>query len=287
MIELLPDSVFHGRPKPIAFWFSIVAHIVALTFCAWEHERQFHYVAVYAAAPPTITWFDGKLTMPSVVKPETAEAPPEVPSTRPSAGGAYNWPRRDGGTEDPIAPPKGESPGEPVEYAAPVAWSTGLLDEDTLRSTFNVALAYRPAGGGFVGGLLSGVNGGAESGIAGAPPPPLLATAPASDAAPAAAPAIRIGGQLEPAVIVKQTFPSYPQAALHAGVEGVVVLEATIEEDGKLHNIHVMSGNPLLIAAAIECIKNWKYRPALLNGEVVSSPASIEVRFIIQRSNTR
>jgi protein TonB len=118
------------------------------------------------------------------------------------------------------------------------------------------------------------------------PPPPPPPAAEIKSETPEAPPPIRIGGRLEPAAIVKQTYPKYPPAAFQAGVQGTVVLEATIGEDGKLREIRVVSGHPLLISAATECIRNWKYRPAVLNGEIIPSPATIEVRFIIQRSKS-
>jgi protein TonB len=97
------------------------------------------------------------------------------------------------------------------------------------------------------------------------------------------APPLRIGGRLEPAVIKKQTLPVYPELAVRTHVEGAVVLDATIGQDGKLHDITVVSGHPLLVPAALDCVKQWRYRPAVLNGVIIPSPANIRVQFRIQQ----
>jgi len=276
MIELLPDHAVKSRPQPVALWFSIAGHIAAISLGIWSHAVPFRYNAtVHAAAPTTITWFEGRLTLPGAPTLKAAPVPEKLPSVRSPNG-------------QPVKPlVHGGSPSEPIGHSAPLAWFGGLLDEEVGQANLNAALNYRRDGHGTVGGFLSGS---AEPGSVAPPPPPIAETtgdAPSATAAPAAPePPIRIGGHLKAAEIVKKTFPKYPSAAMQARVEGTVVLEATIGEDGKLHDIKVISGHPLLIDAATECIRSWRYRPAVLNGEIIPSPATIEVRFIIQRLKT-
>jgi len=88
-----------------------------------------------------------------------------------------------------------------------------------------------------------------------------------------------IGGHLEQAVLIKQTKPVYPALARTARVEGIVVLEGTITERGKVESLHVVSGHPMLVDAAIKALEKWKYRPAKLNGQIISCPVHIQVRF--------
>ena len=61
--------------------------------------------------------------------------------------------------------------------------------------------------------------------------------------------------------------PKYPALASKARVHGTVVLEATLREDGTVDAIKVISGHPLLVNAAVDCVKQWRYEPSLLNGQ--------------------
>jgi TonB family protein len=88
-----------------------------------------------------------------------------------------------------------------------------------------------------------------------------------------------IGGRLEAAQLIKQTAPDYPSLARTARVEGVVVLEGTINISGKVEKIRVAEGHPMLVDEAIKAVKKWKYRPAMLNGEPTPCPVTITVRF--------
>jgi len=91
-----------------------------------------------------------------------------------------------------------------------------------------------------------------------------------------------IGGRLDPAELIKQTVPLYPPLARSARVEGVVVLEGTVNVSGSVENIRVIEGHPLLIDEAFRAVKKWKYRPAILNGQPTPSPVTIRVRFILK-----
>jgi len=91
-----------------------------------------------------------------------------------------------------------------------------------------------------------------------------------------------IGGRLDPAELIKQTVPLYPPLARSARVEGVVVLEGTVNVSGGVENIRVVEGHPLLIDEALRAVKKWKYRPAILNGQPTPSPVTIRVRFILK-----
>lgn len=75
--------------------------------------------------------------------------------------------------------------------------------------------------------------------------------------------------------------PEYPPLARQARISGVVRLIGTISKDGKIENLQVVSGHPLLAHAAIEAVKQWTYQPTLLNGMPVEVIAPIEVRFTL------
>jgi protein TonB len=161
-----------------------------------------------------------------------------------------------------------------------------LLDEDSLLSEVTASLSFDKGNKGGGTGISLGLNTGDGSGFAEPPPPPPLVTPAVLSAHDSLmisgdAPPVRIGGQLEPAAIKKQTLPIYPDLAVRTHIEGAVVLDATIGEDGKLHDITVVSGHPLLVPAALDCVKQWRYRPAVLNGHIIPSPATIRVQFRI------
>lgn len=101
-----------------------------------------------------------------------------------------------------------------------------------------------------------------------APPPP-----------PAPAPVLRVGGNIRPPQKVSDMTPAYPAIARAARVEGVVILEAVIGEDGSVSDVRVLRSIPLLDAAAMEAVRQWRFTPTLLNGEPVPVVMTITVAF--------
>ena len=80
-------------------------------------------------------------------------------------------------------------------------------------------------------------------------------------------------------LVLKKVSPDYPAQARQLRIEGTVQLEATIAKDGKVSNIKAVSGHPILARAAIDAVKQWKYRPYLLNGQPVEIETQIAVNF--------
>jgi len=80
-------------------------------------------------------------------------------------------------------------------------------------------------------------------------------------------------------LVLKKVSPDYPAQARQLRIEGTVQLEATIAKDGKVSNIKAVSGHPILARAAIEAVKQWKYKPYLLNGQPVEIETQIAVNF--------
>ena len=75
--------------------------------------------------------------------------------------------------------------------------------------------------------------------------------------------------------------PVYPPLARQARIQGVVVLNAVISKTGDVEDVQLVSGHPMLAPAAIEAVKQWKYRPYLLNGEPVEVETQIQVNFTL------
>jgi protein TonB len=80
-------------------------------------------------------------------------------------------------------------------------------------------------------------------------------------------------------LLVKEVPPAYPQTALHMRVEGAVELMATINKNGDISAVKVLSGDPQLSQAAAEAVRKWKYKPYLLNGEPVEIQTQVTVKF--------
>jgi protein TonB len=74
-------------------------------------------------------------------------------------------------------------------------------------------------------------------------------------------------------------MPVYPPIARAARIEGTVRLEATISKAGKIENLRVISGQPMLQQAALDAVKNWLYRPYLLDGQPVEVQTTVDVIF--------
>ena len=84
-------------------------------------------------------------------------------------------------------------------------------------------------------------------------------------------------------LILKRVQPTYPPTALRMRVEGAVQLMATISKTGDITAVKVLSGEPLLTRAATDAVKQWKYKPYLLNGEPVEIQTQITVNFKLPR----
>ena len=81
--------------------------------------------------------------------------------------------------------------------------------------------------------------------------------------------------------LIYRVQPIYPALAQAGRVQGVVVLRAVISRAGTIENLQVLSGHPLLTNAAIAAVRQWRYRPYVLNGEPVEVETQVTVNFIL------
>jgi periplasmic protein TonB len=79
--------------------------------------------------------------------------------------------------------------------------------------------------------------------------------------------------------LVRKIFPTYPPLARSARIQGTVILQAVIGKSGVIENLRLVSGHPMLVPAAIEAVRQWRYRPYVLNGEPVAVETQITVNF--------
>jgi protein TonB len=126
--------------------------------------------------------------------------------------------------------------------------------------------------GGSVGGVLGGIIGGVPSAAPPPPPPPKTVTPQR----------IRVGGNVQAANLITQIKPVYPPLAKQARIQGTVELSAIIGKDGRVQDLKVVRGHPLLVHSAMDAVKGWIYRPTMLNGEPVEVSTTIDVNFTLQ-----
>lgn len=126
---------------------------------------------------------------------------------------------------------------------------------------------------GVVGGVDDGLVGGIGTGRVPAPPPP-PPPPPPRDPVP-------IGGDIRAPSRVHHATPVYPPIARQAGVQGLVILQAVIDTDGRVTDVRVLRSLPLLDQAAIDAVRQWRYTPTLLNGVPVPVSMTVTVRFVL------
>ena len=92
---------------------------------------------------------------------------------------------------------------------------------------------------------------------------------------------VQVGSGVVGGLLISRVNPLYPPIARQARVQGAVVLKALIAKDGTITNLELISGHPMLAPAAIDAVKQWRYRPYLLNGEPVDVETQIQVNFTL------
>jgi protein TonB len=107
--------------------------------------------------------------------------------------------------------------------------------------------------GGVPGGIIGGVVGGLEPLMP--PPPP-----------PASRGPVRVGGVIKEPALIYRVDPVYPGVAISANIEGTVILEAIVDEEGRVDTVRVLRSVSVLDRAAVEAVKQWRYSPVILNG---------------------
>ncbi|MBV8206125.1 MAG: TonB family protein [Acidobacteria bacterium] len=87
--------------------------------------------------------------------------------------------------------------------------------------------------------------------------------------------------KLEQPVVLKQVEPVYPPLARQAGIQGNVQIAATVGKDGKLRDVHVVSGDPALSGAALDAVRQWLLSPASFNGQPIEVEKKITIHFVL------
>lgn len=133
-----------------------------------------------------------------------------------------------------------------------------------------------PMSSGVVGGIPGGP--GQMGGVIGG----IISSTPVAVPKIATPTRIRVSSGVTQGLLVRKVEPTYPQMAKIARVQGAVLLAALIGKDGTIQNLHVVStASPLLNQAALDAVKQWKYKPYILNGEPVEVDTNITVNFTL------
>ena len=188
-----------------------------------------------------------------------------------------------------VAPPPPPPP-PPPPAATPeikIVKRTSELDNGELRTPTKIPKKIQmikeedtpPATGvaGVVGGVPGGVPGGSLGGVLGS----VISSTPTAVPKVATPSRIRVSQGVSQGLLIHQVRPTYPALARQARIQGTVVLQAVIGKDGSIQNLKVVSGHPMLAPAALEAVKQWKYKPYYLNGEPVEVDTTINVNFTL------
>jgi len=190
------------------------------------------------------------------------------------------------------APPPPPPPASPAPSAARVVKITSDIANARLRTPGRIpakvqmmkeddALPPLPMTSGVVGGVPGGIPGGQIGGVIGG-----IVSSTSSLAAvpnlprPVSLPQrVRMSQGVSKGLLTYRVEPTYPAVAQQARIHGVVVLTAIIGKDGSIQNLEVARGHPMLAPAAIDAVKQWRYKPFLLNGQPVEVETTVTVTF--------
>jgi len=135
--------------------------------------------------------------------------------------------------------------------------------------------------GGVVGGVPGGIPGGQLGGVIGSVISSSNSLAAVPKFIPATPTRVRISGGVTKGMLIHREEPTYPTLARAARVQGDVVLSAIIDTNGQITNLQLVSGHPMLVPAALAAVKQWRYKPYLLNGQPVEVETTITVIFTL------
>lgn len=189
----------------------------------------------------------------------------------------------------PPPPPPPPAPAAPIAKVAPahrVFENAGKLIAPTVvpKNIADIKEAPLPpdvGGGGVAGGVPGGVPGGSMGGIIGG----VIGGVNTSVVAPLApkdnrpkAP-VRVGGRVREPRLITRVDPAYPPLARQTHMQGVVIIDAIVDEQGNVVEAKVVSGPPLLIQSALDAVRKWRYQPTYLNDQPVPVQLNVVVTF--------
>ena len=224
-------------------------------------------------------------TQPAVVQPSAASSPAPaaapaetVNKTSPANAGIEN---SEPAAKEPASKETASRSVSPVKLSASSAASKPAASEETEEQPEPAPLMVK--GGKEPGqpkSAAADVSAPSMIGMAtpASAPPPDLVPSNASEFAPKLQ-AMNISQGVSQGLLYKKVSPVYPPAAMRMRTEGTVQLVATISKTGDITHVKALSGDTLLTKAAVDAVKQWKYKPYLLNGEPVEIQTQITINF--------
>jgi len=165
--------------------------------------------------------------------------------------------------------PQPTSP-QPNAFVAPIEAPPEIVPEP-----IGAAIADVGVPGGVEGGIVSGVVGSVPVIVEGPPPPPAVHEP------------VRIGGQVSTPALLKRVEPVYPAIAQVAAIDGIVILDAIVDEHGRVQSLKVLRGHPLLAKAATDAVRQWEYEPLKLNGTPTAFELTVSLWFHFEDKQKR
>jgi protein TonB len=135
---------------------------------------------------------------------------------------------------------------------------------------------------GVVGGVPGGIPGGQVGGVIGGIINATSSLAAVPKFVPVVPQRVRVSQGVTRGLLIQRIEPAYPTLARAARVQGDVVLSAIIDANGEITNLQLVSGHPMLVPAALAAVRQWRYKPYLLNGQPVEVETTITVIFTLQ-----
>jgi len=188
------------------------------------------------------------------------------------------------------APPPPPAAAHPQQAPRPQTLTTQLIAPVAIPKAIEMPrVAEEPPSEeaiGVAGGVVGGVPGGQIGGVLGgtlggeglsAPPPPLPTPTPAPASVPSGP--LRVGGEVKAPHTIFAPQPEYPVLAKQARLQGIVQIEAVIDEHGNVVQMKAVSGSGILIPAAMRAVAQWKYEPTYLNGEPYPVSLTVTITF--------
>jgi len=245
--EFLFQSLIVAQPMPsgskgATFAASIMAH--ALLVAAIVVVPLFFYDSIPQPSESILKAF-------FVSPPEVAPAPPPPPPPAPAVRAAIK-----AQIPTPVAPPT---------FVAPIEAPEGIHEEAGIELGFGVE-------GGVPGGVEGGVPGGVLGGVVGGALPQL---------APPPTKVVRVGGNIVTPKMIKKVAPEYPELARSSRISAIIIMEALVDTHGVVQSVSVLRGHPLFDEPAAAAVKQWRYRPLLLNGVPTEFIVTVTLNFNI------
>ena len=180
------------------------------------------------------------------------------------------------------APPAAASYATRLQAPAPTYTLTSIGIPAPIRRTQEALPPPLDTTGGVVGGVSGGVVGGVPGGV----PSEVLGSARsvpvlAKTLEPTPIKRIRVAARVAEANLIHDVTPQYPPEAGRARLEGTVLLMAVIGKDGSVKDVRVESGLPILAQAAIDAVRQWRYKPYMIDGEPVEVDSRITINFTL------